>query len=100
MSVVSHKSPHAAVLQRPLVECVAGAILEAFTDPARRAEWNRTYHEAFRGPGRAGGISDMHFVARCTGWLRQRGHCIVDSMDPWDEQVRPKSPDLCYNKNA
>ena len=43
VSVVSGTSAHASVLQRPMVECVAAAILDAYSSPQQLAKWRLHY---------------------------------------------------------
>ena len=47
VSVISGISPHNAVLQRPVVECVAQAAIDAFAVPERLAEWRAYYHQVW-----------------------------------------------------
>jgi hypothetical protein len=109
VSVVSLVSAHASVLQLLLIECVAEEIETAYRDPARRARWNRTFHEGYLQKGNKGGICDMTFVSTCRARLNKRpvpsqampgsnpeggpgpgglgGQCVLWDPAPWEEEL-------------
>ncbi len=99
VSIVSERSGHSAVLQAPLLACIADTIRSAYADPAQRTGWERTYREGFVARGKPGGISDMTFVDRCAARFRAAfataiataaaggGQCVITSPDPWTQDL-------------